>query len=446
MSTTKNNINNNHLIFGRYKILKQIGNGAFCEVYSGINKKTKELVAIKFEPKTSKSKSLKSEAYYLFMLKSVGIPKLLSFGEDKKYNILVENLLGKSLGKILNENNKKIPLKDSLMIAIQIIERLEYLHSKLLIHRDIKLENFLIGYDDPYIIYLIDYGFCKKYRSKRTGNHVKFSKQTKFTGTVSYGSINSLKGNQSSRRDDLESAAYSIIRLMKGSLPWESIKGKTRIEILQKVYEIKISISAEQLCEGLPNEIKEFFLYSKHLNFEQEPNYKYCYSLFNNVLIKNGFSNDLIFSWIKDPTIKYKLKRKNLRLSCRDVKHKKLSHQMKLFQNLQNYEMERNGKSYDNKNSIYKDKTNNNNNFHITQSFLDNKLDIINKRKNTIPNRKGTNYIKIINNNIINNDINMLIKTNNLTDTNQNNRHSISNDKSINIKENINGQPFQISK
>ena len=119
---------------------------------------------------------------------------------------------------------------------------------------------------------------------------------------------------------------------------------------------------------------------------------------------------------------------------------------MKLFQNLQNYEMERNGKSYDNKNSIYKNKTNNNNNFHIIQSFLDNKLDIINKRKKTIPNIKKANYIKIINNNIINNDINLLVKTNNLTDTNQNNRYSISNDKSINIKENINGQPFQTFK
>ena len=129
---------------------------------------------------------------------------------------------------------------------------------------------------------------------------------------------------------------------------------------------------------------------------------------------------------------------------------------MKLFQNLQNYATERdtnlssfkniNGKSYDNKNSIYKNKTNNNNNFHIIQSLLENKLDIINKRKKTIPNIKKVNYIKIINNNIINNDINLLVKTNNLTDTNQNNRYSISNDKSINIKENINGQPFQTFK
>jgi len=115
------------------------------------------------------------------MLKSVGIPKLYAFGKNDKYNILVETLLAKSLSIILEENKKKIRLKDSLMIAIQIIERIEYLHSKLLIHRDIKPDNFLIGYDDPHIIYLIDFGLCQKYRSNRTRNHIKFSSKSKFT-------------------------------------------------------------------------------------------------------------------------------------------------------------------------------------------------------------------------------------------------------------------------
>ena len=57
------------------------------------------------------------------MLKGIGIPKLKAFGMHKKYNVLVENLLGDSLYTILRKN-KKLPLKDSLMIAIQIIERL----------------------------------------------------------------------------------------------------------------------------------------------------------------------------------------------------------------------------------------------------------------------------------------------------------------------------------
>ena len=108
------------------------------------------------------------------MLKRVGIPKLKAYGTNKGYNILIETLLGESISQKLKKYSNKLPLKDSLIIVIQVIERLEYLHSKYLIHRDIKPENLLVGYDDPYIIYLIDYGLCKKYRSSRTGKHVKF--------------------------------------------------------------------------------------------------------------------------------------------------------------------------------------------------------------------------------------------------------------------------------
>ena len=335
----------NQLVFGKYEIIEQIGQGAFGKVYSGINIKTMDSVAIKIESRALSLNLLKSEALYLFMLKSVGIPKLYAFGKNDKYNILVETLLAKSLSIILEENKKKIRLKDSLMIAIQIIERIEYLHSKLLIHRDIKPDNFLIGYDDPHIIYLIDFGLCQKYRSNRTRNHIKFSSKSKFTGTIFYGSINSLKGNQPSRRDDLESAAYTIIRLMKGSLPWESIKAKTKKELFQRIFRIKIFTTCEELCEGLPNEIKEFLLYCRSLDFEQEPNYKYCYSLFNNVLIKNGFSNDLIFSWIKDPNLINKLKNTKIKIYNSYSIKRKSSPQIRLFNSLQSSIDSKNRKS-----------------------------------------------------------------------------------------------------
>ena len=167
-------IKTSKLIFKKYRLIKKIGEGSFGKVYLGINEKTIEPVAIKLEPKSNKIHFLKSEALYLFMLKDVGIPKLKAYGTNKGYNILIETLLGESISQKLKKYSNKLPLKDSLIIAIQVIERLEYLHSKYLIHRDIKPENLLIGYDDPYIIYLIDYGLCKKYRSSRTGKHVKF--------------------------------------------------------------------------------------------------------------------------------------------------------------------------------------------------------------------------------------------------------------------------------
>ena len=150
-----NNIYSKHLIFGKFKLLRKIGEGSFGNVYLAMNVKTMELVGIKLEPQSNPILFLKSEAIFLFMLKDVGIPKLKGFGKNRKYNILIETLLGDSLSKILKKYKMKLPLKDTLMVAIQVIERLEYLHSKYLIHRDIKPENFLIGYDDPYIIYLL---------------------------------------------------------------------------------------------------------------------------------------------------------------------------------------------------------------------------------------------------------------------------------------------------
>ena len=65
----KNLKNSNNLIFGKFKILKKIGEGSFGKVYSGLNENTQEPVAIKLEPKTAYSNCLKSEALYLFMLK-----------------------------------------------------------------------------------------------------------------------------------------------------------------------------------------------------------------------------------------------------------------------------------------------------------------------------------------------------------------------------------------
>ena len=146
------------LIFGRYKLIRKLDEGTFGKVYLGTNVKTKEVVAIKLESKSNPLYFLETEAYYLYLLKGLGIPKLISYGQNERYNILVETLLGKSLQHLFITKNRYLCLKDVSMIAIQIIERLKFVHSKYIIHRDIKPENFIIGYDDPFIIYLIEFG------------------------------------------------------------------------------------------------------------------------------------------------------------------------------------------------------------------------------------------------------------------------------------------------
>jgi len=117
---------------------------------------------LKIEKKISKFNLLESETYMLYYLKGFCIPKLISYGKSGHFNILIEELLGLSIQAIWNQKNtkKKYKIKDICMIAIQCLDRLEYIHSKDVIHRDIKTLNLTIGKDDPNVIYLIDFGFC----------------------------------------------------------------------------------------------------------------------------------------------------------------------------------------------------------------------------------------------------------------------------------------------
>ena len=116
----------NKLIFGKYKILKFIGKGSFSQIYLGTNVVNKQLIAIKLENKLTEKPLLENEAYTLLYLKGPGIPSVISYGHSKKFNILIQTLLGKSLREIWLENNKKLILKDICMIAIQTLERIQY--------------------------------------------------------------------------------------------------------------------------------------------------------------------------------------------------------------------------------------------------------------------------------------------------------------------------------
>ena len=244
---------------------------------------------------------MESEAYILFMLKGFGIPNLISYGKSGKYNILVEELLGPSLNDILKLRKIKngFPIKDICMIAIQGLDRLEFIHSKNIIHRDIKPHNFLIGKKNESIIYLIDFGFARKYKSSRTGKFIKFTNLGKLFGSMAFSSINANSGYEQSRRDDLESFGYMLIYLAKKNLPWMDIGiMKNKREEVNEVCKIKKHIKIEKICEGLPEEFIYYIKYCRKLKFEIKPNYDYLRNLFTLILMKENQKNDLQFFWI----------------------------------------------------------------------------------------------------------------------------------------------------
>ena len=287
----------NDILFGKYQIEDLISEGSYGNVYLATNIKTKEQYAVKLEDKSTSLGFLEKETYFLFSLKGFGIPKVISAGHSGKYNVLIQQLLGKNLKLLFESSTNKI--KDLCMAAIQMIDRIEYVHSKNIIHRDIKPENFLIGNPDSSTIYLIDFGLSRKYRSSRTGKHMIYSMCTKIPCTLMFSSINASSGIEQSRRDDLESLVYTLIYLANGELPWDNVKGKTKYECLLKAQKEKISISSEELCKGLPKNFIIFTEYIRSLKFDEKPNYEYLKNFFINSLKEIGEKNDEIFSWIK---------------------------------------------------------------------------------------------------------------------------------------------------
>ena len=286
------------LIFGKYSLKYLISKGSFGEVYMGTNIFNKKNYAIKIEKINSSEQILKQEAYILFLLKGPGIPSVVSFGVSCKYHILVEELLGDSIYKIFIKSGNKFNLKDTCMFAIQALERIEYVHSKDFLHRDIKPGNFLVGNPDKSQIYLIDFGNAKKFRSSRTGKYQRYNNNKRLYGTIVFLSLNVLKGGEQTRKDELESLGLLFIYLHKGFLPWSQIKTKNIYQAIEEVIILKQNTSFKELCAGMPQEMVEYLDYINKLGFKDNPNYAYLRSLFVNILKKIGEKNDLMFSWV----------------------------------------------------------------------------------------------------------------------------------------------------
>ena len=294
------------IFFKKYKPIEQISKGNYSLIYSGINIETNESVAIKLESRNIKEENqlLPNEIFYLYKLRhSPGIVRIITTGRTKKYNILIEPLLGSTLYSLYLDHNKNFTLKDICLISIQCITRLESVHNKGIIHCDIKPENFSIGLKDKRIIYLIDFGLSKKYRSDRTKRHIQFNITKTMCGTARYASMNALSGLQLSRRDDLESLSYMILYFLLKKLPWQGITAKNLEKRYKKIYDKKAELEKWDKFKELPTQIQNFVKYCRSLGFSQDPDYKLMKSYFYDLMNINNFYDDKNFSWILDKSI-----------------------------------------------------------------------------------------------------------------------------------------------
>jgi serine/threonine protein kinase len=292
-----------YIIGNNYKLKKQIGSGSFGKIYLGIDLYTKEKVAIKME-ENSKSKHLKYEyKIYKDLKGGMGIPTVRWFGYHHSYNVLVMDLLDRSLDKLFVEDcDKKFTLKTVLRIIDQMIVRIELLHNHGYIHRDIKPANFIIGRkEDSDVVFLIDFGLSKRYKDARSDQHIKYRDDKSLVGTARYVSVNTHNGIEQSRRDDLESLGYVFIYFLKGELPWQGLKADNKRDKYAKIAKSKRKISLETLCDGCPPEFIEYFLYCRSLKFKETPNYKKIRILFRNLFYAKGYDKENFeYDWIKE--------------------------------------------------------------------------------------------------------------------------------------------------
>jgi len=286
------------VIANKYKLGRKLGSGSFGDIYHGTHLQTGEEVAVKLEKAKTKHPQLHYETKLYRLIQGVGIPRVHCSGTEGDYNIMVMDLLGHSLEDLFNMCNRKFSLKTTLVLADQMLVRVELLHSKSFVHRDIKPDNFLIGTGKKRnLVHMIDFGLAKMYRDLKTHKHISYKGNKLLTGTARYASVNTHLGIEQGRRDDIESLGYVLMYFLRGSLPWQGLHATNKKHKYDLISEKKMSTPVEVLCQGFPQEFTIYLNYARSLRFDDEPDYAYLRKLFQELFKRKGFTFDMVFDW-----------------------------------------------------------------------------------------------------------------------------------------------------
>ncbi|KAF8710914.1 kinase-like protein, partial [Rhizoctonia solani] len=293
-----------------YRVGKKIGEGSFGVIFEGTDLLNSQAVAIKFLAiPTDRNRANQMLLNCVMSIVRIGfwpvavpgIPQIYHFGQEGLHNILVIDLLGPSLEDLFDMCGRKFSVKTVCMTAKQMLHRVQTIHEKNLIYRDIKPDNFLIGRPGTKtasMVHVVDFGMAKQYRDPKTKQHIPYRERKSLSGTARYMSINTHLGREQSRRDDLESLGHVFMYFLRGGLPWQGLKAATNKQKYEKIGEKKQTTPIKELCEGFPEEFSIYLNYVRRLGFEENPDYDFLRELFTKVLKNAGEPEDGVYDWM----------------------------------------------------------------------------------------------------------------------------------------------------
>ncbi|KXN92102.1 hypothetical protein AN958_09632 [Leucoagaricus sp. SymC.cos] len=311
---------------GKYRLEEEIANGGCGTVFLGVHTVAGKEVAIKIEPAVARNSPLKQESrIYKTLMGGPGVPWIMWSGKQGDYNVMIIDLMGPSLEDLFKMCNRHFSLKTVLLLADQLISRIEFIHSKNFVHRDVKPANFVMGTGkSSHLVNVIDFGLAKKFRDSRTSNHIPFKQDDMHgVGTSIFAAVNTHMGIECSRRDDLESLAYMLIYFLRGTLPWRKLKAPANPPDVSDVTQPpndpnhanadhanynQISATWDlirdskltnegHLTVGLPPEFDVLYKYARGLEFDDLPDYEGLRRLFKGLGERVGIEYDDVFDW-----------------------------------------------------------------------------------------------------------------------------------------------------
>ncbi|KAG7088468.1 hypothetical protein E1B28_012457 [Marasmius oreades] len=290
-------------ILANFWLGEKLGAGYSGSIFKATHVHNGQVVALKVQHTSHENLTNRYERNFYPMIQGgVGMPTLWAAGVEGCWDYLAIDLLGSSLDSLYRKSGKDtMDLGSVCSIAMQVIERLEFMHGRGLLHRDIQLGNCVVGLPPNHkTIYMIDFGFSKRYIDPYTHRHISDSKAKRdFIGNYWFSSVGvHCRGKVPSRRDDLEAAALMLIHLLTPrGLPWTRHGVPKSEEAHDMLKRQKQRVRIEDLCRGIPSEFEEFLRYCRRLKFQDTPDYGKWIDEFRELAIAEGFSGNADFIW-----------------------------------------------------------------------------------------------------------------------------------------------------